>query len=53
VQAPRKGVHDVLAGLGLEPADIPTPRMRQQSGARSATWIARYREDRDRVQVAA
>ena len=53
VQAPRKGAHDVLAGLGLEPADVPTPRMRQQSGARSATWIARYHEDRDRVQVAA
>jgi trehalose 2-sulfotransferase len=49
--SPREVVHGALAGLALEPADVPIPRMQRQAGARSQEWVERYVAERDRVAV--
>ncbi|MDQ8043380.1 MAG: Stf0 family sulfotransferase [Solirubrobacteraceae bacterium] len=47
-EAPQERVAEVIAWLGVpgaESAEVPAPKMRQQSNGRSAEWADRYRAD--------
>jgi len=49
VADPQNVVSALLAALGIADAavELPPPRLRRQSGDRSAEWIARYHDERE------